>query len=569
MIQRIISTILIFAFTVTSIPCTEPASPCLENRDCPQRGLSLFSQLAPQSRISSQGFQAKFIKKAIAGKKSFILTVGLIAALGIFGAKGLLDLLTQPSPGDSKARREVTFKLDEKILKLLSEGWNVPPEICVGANHKPPQMISDLSGYELVSDAGNIMDVVLFQLGDSIALSAISDMIEALRKDVKVAIVANNQVIASAVWRHLKSRGIPELHDRLQFIFVPQSFSSWGRDPFVVLVDPKTRKYTLFPAKGDAGTGLDSSLGRQLMSQGIGWDFFSRNDIQDPTLDMQGGDITSDDTYAYVGSSTIHYSCYNIASACILTEEEAIARIEAITGKKVIVLDGLDCHNDRYHLPVGQTKYGKHTSLLADPVWALEIIASLTPQEKEDAIKNILKVLRSTPATKDISYEDVRAFLEITPQEIALAKQSEEVRKLEMVRSDLEARGIRVVRVPSLPKGFAGNPFGIYYTNALLDGDGAIIPRYLIPKLDRTARGIYEDSGFRDIREVTAIILGVGEGGLRCLVQVMGFPRVLSPKGEPPKEAPAQEKETGFAPQLDVDKAKTLALQQQTSRRSP
>lgn len=47
--NRIISAILVFTFTVASIPC-------FENRDCPPRGLSLFSQLiaqlAPQSRLT-------------------------------------------------------------------------------------------------------------------------------------------------------------------------------------------------------------------------------------------------------------------------------------------------------------------------------------------------------------------------------------------------------------------------------------------------------------------------------------------------------------------------------------
>ncbi|MFH1777154.1 MAG: hypothetical protein ABH952_06335 [Candidatus Omnitrophota bacterium] len=417
--------------------------------------------------------------------------------------------------------------LDRARSKIETAIPKVPPELI--ANPTNPHKISNLTEFKIVSDSNSMMEAAIFQVGDEMGAIMAGRLAEVLRDDVKLIVVTNSELSASLTLGGLRRKNIKNLEQRLRFIIMKGGFSSsWARDPYIVLVNQKTKQYSVVPIKGDAGTGLDRSVGMQIMNTDA-WDAIVDNNFSDKTLDMQGGDVTADGSYVYVGKQTVHYSCYNIASQKVLTEEEAIRKIEAVTGRQVIVLDCPDIHNDRYHVPIGKTKYGEHTSLLADPIKALEIIAALTPEEKEIVIENI-----ASSSFINITREQLRGFLDVTPEEIEKAKQSEYVQELERVRESLEAEGITVRRVPALPIDFADNPFGLYYTNVVMDcypdtGNGKIkrsiiIPQYEIPQLDQFVAQIYRDLGFEQIFPIESIVAGCLKGGPRCLLQAMGRP---------------------------------------------
>jgi hypothetical protein len=247
----------------------------------------------------------------------------------------------------------------------------------------------------------------------------------------------------------------------------------------------------------------------------------------------------------YVGTQSIHHSRYDQAGRLIKTEAEAIRTIEQITGKQVVVLDGPDdIHNDRYHVPLGATQYGKHTSLVADPVWALKIIASMSADAREEAIKNILRFVRGTALEKNEAFtrDRLRDFFNVTPEKIKRAKKSDFVRGLAKVIQILESKGIKVMRVPGLPKEFAGNPFGIFPTNVIMDNIStesggrahrtAIVPHYGIPSLDTAVNTTYEGLSF-EVLPVMGVVSGSADGGPRCHVQAVAIERGDARKRSP------------------------------------
>jgi len=448
---------------------------------------------------------------------------------------------TAPDQGAGEARKKLNELLDPNgpefmiaAQKLTEQAYAIPAELWVKAPSVPNKPIESLKGFRVVTDGNTTIEAVILQAGNLMGIQMIGEIAAALRDEVRIFVTVDSQHHAWIVWKDLQSRNIKDISARLRFVLAPGKLSPWGRDPFIVLVNPQTHQYTLFPAKGNAGTQLDRSIGRKLLASGLGWDPFVNNTLNVSTLDMQGGDVTADATYVYIGNETIHYSRYTLGNDLVLTEEQAIKKIEEVTGKQAIKLDGPgDVHNDRYHMPIGGTKYGRHTSLLADPIMALEKIARMSPEEKEQAVQRIMEALEFKVYQEEITLDNVRRFLDVTPAEIQAARESKEVLGLEKTGRALEAKGIAVIRIPTLPIHFAQNPFGLYYTNVIMDDHedskgfkdkSVIVPRYLIPQLDDAVVAVFKDLGFHTVKQVTSVVAGIGEGGPRCCVQVLGHP---------------------------------------------
>ncbi|MFA4888110.1 MAG: hypothetical protein WC628_00845 [Candidatus Omnitrophota bacterium] len=415
--------------------------------------------------------------------------------------------------------------IEKEVPSIAKADPGIAGDISVAASI--PRAIQDFSGYQLVSDADSKMEAIVFQATEVQHLPTITEIIEALREDVKIIILINSNDIAIRLRQSLAARNTPGLLQRINFIKVPQPLiSPFARDPCFVLYNPKTKAYTWFIPKdgGYSQKRPDRTAARALMNQGIRLDEFYRNNVNDATIDIDGGDVTSDSSYVFIGRRSIEFSRYNSTREAIISAEEAVSKIQAITGKEVVVLDGPIGHSDLYHLPVGRTKYGEHTSLLGDPAMALEILASLTEQEKEAAIKDIAAALKPIA---NYSTEAIRDYFELAIRASKAVKHSGgfNAKELEAVKQALEAKGVKVIRVPYLPRGIF--PFGIFYPNAILDGKRAIIPQYLIPRLDNTVKGIFTDLGFTETELIMSIILGCKDAGPRCLTQKMGIPQVM------------------------------------------
>ena len=230
----------------------------------------------------------------------------------------------------------------------------------------------------------------------------------------------------------------------------------------------------------------------------IGVRGFTPNTFRDPSLDLEGGDVTADDEYVYVGANSIDSSRYSDRD--ILGRAEVIKKIQRVTGKQLIDLGDVDFHNDRYHIPVGPTQFGAHTSVVGDIVMALKLLGAP------------MNVIRDAEKSKGV--------LEL----------KDTVERLTTLH------GIAVKRIPMLPKDFYGNKDGRYYTNVLMDWytDDAgkavkqvLVPHYGIRALDEAADQVYRDLGFA-VTSIDGRFLGQGEGGPRCAVQVFGRPLAQS-----------------------------------------
>ena len=91
-----------------------------------------------------------------------------------------------------------------------------------------------------------------------------------------------------------------------------------------------------------------------------------------------------------------------------------------------------------------------------------------------------------------------------------------------------------MIRIPSLPLEFAGNPFALLYTNSIPEvrelPDGStdrsiIMPVYGIKKLDDAAAAVYERLGYK-VQRFPSIEMGVYNGGPRCACQRLAKPIV-------------------------------------------
>lgn len=488
--------------------------------------------------VSGQKERSSRIGEIIGNFKGVVTMVSflLLSSCPGGGCSVLLPNISESNqPVSADVKNEMVLdpaKLD-KFLESIAAQSNIPASLLVTPKEKI-ETVENLNGFEVLPDAHARLGAVVLQAGDYLGLAMVPEIVSKLRDDVKIVVLTPDQYIADILLNEFKNREIPDVEQRVRFMIGGQ-LSAWSRDPYIVLFNPKTAKFTLFSARGDAGTQLNTGVGWEIMKKNIGWDDMVSHDVRDESLDLQGGDVRADDTYVYVGKSTIHYSQYNSMGLQVKSQQQVIERIEEVTGKKVIVLSAADdIHNDRYHNPLGKTKYGENTNLLADPVAVLEIFASMSFAEKEEAINNILLISEGLPAevTKAINREILQELFNVTPDKIRMARASKFVQGLEKVKKDLEARGIVVRRVPGMPFEFSGSPFGIYPTNVIMDypaGEekeirkpSVIVPHYGIPKLDAAVDRIYEQLDF-DVRPVPGVLAGFYEGGPRCLTQTIGY----------------------------------------------
>ena len=500
-----------------------------------------------------------------------VLLGALILALPPLGDSSHSTIArSQSLPGTSKALLDTaktmeSKQLDPKLVSSLLEYARQQSIIPPNAWAKPlPESVHPVSIqlFELVSDTDSSMEAVVVQAGDGVGALIVGPLLQALRPEIQMVVLVPSRSFATMTWNRLRMAGVKDVERRVRFVLLPTKLSSWGRDPYTVLVDAKDGRYTLLPAIGDSGTQQSRGVTSLFMQRDLR-DFHLVPNNTPPTLDLQGGDVRSDSQFVYVGAESMHYSRYNQAAGQLLAPEQVVMKVEQTTKRKLIVLDGPDVHNDRYHAPLGQTPFGTHTSLLSDPILALETIAAMSPDEKERATDKIFEALKGETdenSGKTITREQVRAFFLVTRQQIEQARKSSEVQKLNDVKQTLEDHGITVRRIPGIPEGFAGSPLGFYYTNSLMDryadANGrphrsAILPRYNVPALDLMAQQAYADAGFDVIKTIDGVYLGFMKGGPRCFVQVLAqpfhpktnqLPAPAAPKASSPSPAAARQR---------------------------
>ncbi len=169
-----------------------------------------------------------------------------------------------------------SIKIDEELLlrgirKVVDEIYSVPPKFIAAPKSKEEfYTVSNLAGFQIISDPNTVIEAAIFQAADPIGCFMVAELAESLRDDVRLIVVTKSRYTASLVLGNLQHKKIKNLDQRLRFIITDLS-SSWARDPYIVLVKQPTKKYTLCLAKGDAGTQYDVAVGKQIMKADIGW----------------------------------------------------------------------------------------------------------------------------------------------------------------------------------------------------------------------------------------------------------------------------------------------------------
>jgi hypothetical protein len=428
-----------------------------------------------------------------------------------------------------------------------------------------PSMATTSAGFNMVSDAHTDIQSVVIQshLPDD---PFIYDLLAALRRSIHVVVVVDSEQKANMLFKNLKQKGLADLQKRVKFVVVDDDgLNQWGRDSYTVLYSTDEKKFTLLPAQlylnRQQAEEPPHEVFRAISQHDIGVPLIKNRFPLLPCWNLQGGAITIDDRFAYVGSGIVE-SMYKCLSGDAETNRQtAIDQLQKYTGKKVILLPASDFHSDRYNMPIGKTYLGERTILLADPVKLLQILASLSPAEKLETIRSLQKAGISLNSRDFLNTEDGKIernylsaklsdhnladFLDITPQDINDLKQSPYVQWLNQVEKILIDNGIKVVRIPgfdnplhpqreTLRSGFVETwydvcPIGLYYVNLIQDDHQGIrtvyVPKYGIKKLDEQVVKILESLRcFKKIHQIRSVIEGTEGGGVRCRLQVFGKP---------------------------------------------
>ncbi|MDP3921327.1 MAG: group I intron-associated PD-(D/E)XK endonuclease [Candidatus Omnitrophota bacterium] len=329
---------------------------------------------------------------------------------------------------------------------------------------------------EPVTDPGTeIRELIIHEHPDTNYRPLLPDLMHAFERPGRAepvgwAIVAASEQNAAVLRERLRYRGLDAVTGRTRFLIDPERFDTWARDVYEI-------------------EGLRS---------------------------VPGGDITADDAFVYLGEKS----------------EAAADHLEKVFQRKVLILPGEDAHQDRYHMPLGVVN-GRRTSLLADPLSALEILMGLSEEEKLQLIAYYIKHYDwQDPAETRRQFE---SFFTMSPRDLDNYRTSPYVKSLDKVEAVLRAQGIQTVRIPTLHRDIikeAPLPLGLYYINLVQDTyrdlDGgirrkAVLASYGIGPLDTEARRRLEALGhFQEIRMVEAVPEGFRGGGIRCLLRVAG-----------------------------------------------
>lgn len=397
----------------------------------------------------------------------------------------------------------------------------------------------------LVQDTHQFTEMIIFHANrDASKEPMLGQLMKSLWRgdsdeQVKWLVVTYTTYHAGNVFLRLREDKLPDLHKHIRFHFFDESYSTWARDNYAVYQSSRPHVFglhALMPATGKGG----KQLVRELSGANLQWPIMiergpgATDGLEE--LPIPGGDITADDQFVYLGRQSIDHM---IKKARFKNEDDVRTYLEMLFKKEIVILSGVDGHSDRYHMPLGMIERTR-TNLLADPVKTLELLAALDESEKDKIVQVFEQAYFEMGASEE---NTLVSFFENLDSEIERLKQSEYVQALEDVEHQLEQRGIRVVRVPTLHRHIHKNasyPLGLYYVNLIQDTyvdrkdrvrHRLVIPEYDIEKLDAHVFQILKSlSHFDVIRRIPANREGYWGAGLRCLVQSIKSPLKSSPE---------------------------------------
>lgn len=454
-----------------------------------------------------------------------------LGAMFLFIVVGVLyaeELKTcDPSRGAS-TNQLIQLDFNEIERLLIDEEIRKYQHLMAEDRKGPGPSVADLREYRFPSETNSSLDSVIVQVGDHVAIEALDELLSKLPSKVNLVIIT-----PSLLFEVIKYRLNAESKKGRKIKVIRAQISSWSRDPYFVVTHANAKSATFIPVPdkissrdvGIVSLMLPKNLPISLQASGYKGE-----------LDIEGGDIRADDRYVYVSFDSLNRSVHNRDSMRVRSEEDVVKELSKLVGKEVVVLGSEkmfppDHHNDRYHCPLGITKSGQRTSLVGDISLSLDLLGKIGPTERDQYLAALTALVGED--RREVVAQ-MKIFFAQAKDGLFNVKNSREQQYLDETARSLQERGIRVVRVPYLPKEIfpsgTKNPMGMYYANAFFDVESrekglqkvAYLPEYALPTLDQYAQKIYENEGFEP-RTIRMLVGGLAEGGPRCLTQTIYF----------------------------------------------
>lgn len=291
--------------------------------------------------------------------------------------------------------------------------------------------------------------------------------------------------------------------DKLHFLTNsnPYPMTVWSRDSVLPIADAQGQTTLLIPQRSFwAGGDLEGNTG----DLSVPWVMAeSKLDLPvqvkpQPWISLDGGNVVNNATTAFVGQDSLDNTEKLLQERG--SKAKALTQLETVLGKAVVVLPQAAFHLDLFCTPLGERKV-----LVGDPRLALDLLASLSAEQRAQ--------VESTLASA----------AEVKPEGLLARYTGEGQEKFDQTAALLIDLGYEVERVPCLLPGRRGDPT-LSYNNVLIEdyqeADGSPVKKVYLPEygcqpLDEAARQTYEVAGYTAVSMPLAQ-LSCKMGSLRC-----------------------------------------------------
>lgn len=378
----------------------------------------------------------------------------------------------------------------------------------------------------LLSDAGGQIKAAVLSVNSARKATLrnaglITNIVNSLPSRIKIYIITNDPsafVVSRNPWP-----------DRIKFINLPTDnpITIWTQDPFLVLDQPDMPSTLLASEKFDrAGDRLMASK----IAERLGYT------LKMSTLNFEGGNIVSDQDFAFIGADTIRQNA-------IFKDMEDVAvvkKFEQELNRKVLVVGPFPQpigHIDMMITPIGDRKV-----IVADSGLGARLAQEALDREP-NAVKDFEKYCENyffgSTLIDELVTEDGRKINRphVVGQTRHMIDLSKEIAlTLDGIASSLETFGYEVFRLPFLygvPVGGRGAGENtstesypmITYNNVVMETTAmeklVYLPSYRWESMDQAAVKIWENLGFTVHKIQGLAISSMYGGSLRCSVKVL------------------------------------------------
>lgn len=371
---------------------------------------------------------------------------------------------------------------------LWAVGGVVAGAVLVAVSAAPIDLPALLRGPPvLVSDVDGALAEVELQYVRSFhdqAFPTIADFLGALSEDTAVRIVVADATEFEFLMAELAGAGVRTPRE-VTAVVTDFPITPWAKDRFGTFRRGGTAVLAVPPERSRVG----GARGNDEKVPDVLCDHLDDVECEAMPFRFEGGDLLSDDERIYVAATLMGRNPS-------LAEDELLARLADTSGKRIVRIGKSPADVPDHHIGMVVTPLGDGVVAVADP----------------DLGRDLARALRAGDAGE---VDGGGTAVEIEAADEAYLP-------FRRVIADLEAQGLRIVRVPML---LTGTPrVYVTYNNAVLeirdDGRHVYMPVYGLDELDALAAATFEGEGWT-VHPVRVAELYRHTGSLRCQVGVI------------------------------------------------